>query len=326
MPDMIGSRRPAWVAMALVLVLSSLCAAASSVPSVPAATAGGPKDRVAAPPPPMPMVPSPSPSPSLSPSPSPRPSKTATLTKADRRALSAELERYLDDRTGRTSISIRDLATGASYTYNGDHRPATASVVKLDIVMTLLLQARKDRRGLTSGEKALAEQAIKLSDNDATDVLWGLIGGAAGLGKANLRFGLRETEPGPGGAWGATETTAADQVRLLKALTDSGSPLRDSDRRYVLDLMANVAKEQAWGVSAVAGKTAQVALKNGWLPRKADGGAWTVNSVGRVRDGGHDYLIAVLSDRHPSSAAGIEIVEHVAKAVVTALSKPDSQA
>jgi beta-lactamase class A len=326
MPGMIGfgvgSRRSVRMAVALTLLFCSLCAAASSAAPAraPAAAPRGPENgqgTTAAADPAAPVTSPPTPAAA---SPSPKPSRAATLTKAQRRALSRDLERYLDGRTGRTSVSIRDLATGASYTYNGRHRPATASVVKLDVVMTLLLQARKEKRGLTSGEKALAARAIKVSDNKATDVLWGMIGGAAGLARANRRFGLRHTEPGPGGAWGATITSAADQVRLLKALTDPGGPLRASDRRHVLDLMSHVAQEQAWGVSAAGGMDAEVALKNGWLPRKADGGAWTVNSVGRVLDGGHDYLIAVLSDRHPSSAAGIEIVEHVAETVATALS------
>jgi beta-lactamase class A len=323
----LGSRRAVRLAAVLTLLACSLCVAASSASSVnpaPDTARRGPdhgQNGLLA----DTAVPVPAPSPP-SPSPSSEPSMTATLTKADRRALSRELEKYLDKRTGRTSVSIRDLTTGVSYTYNGKHRPATASVVKMNIVMTLVLQARKERRRLTSGEKALAAQAIKVSDNKATDVLWGIVGGSAGLARANRRFGLRDTEPGPGGAWGATITSASDQVRLLAALVGTDGPLHASDRRYVLDLMSRVAPEQAWGVSAAGGKDAEVALKNGWLPRKADGGAWTVNSVGRVQDGGHDYLIAVLSDRHPSVGAGMEIVEHVARTVTAALAAPGSAA
>jgi beta-lactamase class A len=316
----LGSGRAVRLAAVLTLLACSLCVAASSVSPAPSATRRGQHNAPVADPIPA------TPSPSASPSPSPEASKTATLTKAERRALSRELEKYLDKRTGRTSVSIRDLTTGVSYTYNGEHRPATASVVKVNVVMTLVLQARKEKRRLTSGEKALAAQAIKLSDNKATDELWGIIGGSPGLAEANRRFGLRDTDAGPGGAWGATITSAADQVRLLAELIDPDGPLHASDRRYVLDLMSHVAPEQAWGVRAAGGKDAEVALKNGWLPRKADGGAWTVNSVGRVRDGGHDYLIAVLSDRHPSSGAGIEIIEHVARTVTEAITEPDSAA
>jgi beta-lactamase class A len=245
----------------------------------------------------------------------------SALTKSDRKELSRSLERYLDERPGRLSVAIRDLATGISFSYGRGHRAATASVVKVDVVAALLLRAQQDDRELTSAEKALAGQAIKVSDNDATDLLWTRIGEAEGLRRANERLGLRDTEPGPGGAWGATMTSAADQVRLLAALTTSRGPLTSAHRRYVLDLMADVAAEQAWGVSAGAGGDAEVALKNGWLPRKADGGAWTVNSIGRVRDADHDYLIAVLSDRNPSMGAGVATVEHVTGMVTGALAE-----
>jgi hypothetical protein len=64
-----------------------------------------------------------------------------------------------------------------------------------------------------------------------------------------------------------------------------------------------------------------VALKNGWLPRERDGGRWTVNSIGRVRDRGHTYLIAVISHRHGSMGAGVKAVERVSELVTKALSK-----
>ncbi|GLZ06046.1 hypothetical protein Acsp03_35120 [Actinomadura sp. NBRC 104412] len=307
---MTGSHRSSRVTAALTLLGCLLVVVASSVAPLPdnrlvLAPADPPLD-------PVPMMPSHSPTPST-------PPRASVLTKADRAELSRALERYLNGRPGRLSVAIKDLTTGRSFSYGGRHRPATASVVKVDVVAALMLRAQRDDRALTSTEKALAAQAIKVSDNDATDALWSLIGGAEGLRAANRRLGLRDTEPGPGGAWGVTTTSAADQVRLLAALASPRGPLGAAYRRHLLGLMADVAPEQAWGVSACAGKGAEVALKNGWLPRKADGGAWTVNSVGRVRDARHDYLIAVLSDRHPSMGAGVETVERVTRMVTGAL-------
>nr|MWN20664.1 hypothetical protein [Leuconostoc lactis] len=43
------------------------------------------------------------------------------------------------------------------------------------------------------------------------------------------------------------------------------SPLDQADRNYVLQLMANVAPDQAWGMSSELADNAQVELKNGWL-------------------------------------------------------------
>ncbi|MEW2357936.1 serine hydrolase [Spirillospora sp. NPDC029432] len=246
------------------------------------------------------------------------------LTAERRERLARSLDRYLEDRQGRLSVAVRDLESGLAFSYEPRLRTATASIVKVEIVMALLLQAQREDRSLTAAERSLAERAITVSDNDAATALWHAIGGGPGLAKAGRRLGLEDTEPGPGTAWGATTTSAADQVRLLAALASGGGPLTGRNRRYVLDLMGEVAPEQAWGVSAAAAGGAAVALKNGWLPREVDGGAWTVNSVGRVRAGGRDLLIAVVSDRHPSMAAGVAAVEHAAAAVAAALSDTPS--
>lgn len=232
------------------------------------------------------------------------------------------LQKSLAGQTGRLSISIKDLGTGFSYTYNPGLRTAAASIVKVDILVTLLLQAQKAHRRLTASERRLASRMIEHSDNDAATALWNIVGGSYGLGRANRTLGLRNTVPGPGGYWGSTTTGAKDQVRILGALTGSSSPLNKQNRRYVLGLMSKVTADQAWGVSAAGGT---VALKNGWLPRPVDGGRWTVNSIGRVTTGRHTYLIAVISDRHPSLSTGIDAVEDAVrrlKALVAA--KPAS--
>ncbi|MFG1707941.1 serine hydrolase [Nonomuraea sp. M3C6] len=234
-------------------------------------------------------------------------------------SLTRSLDRYLDDLPGQLAVSVRDLTTGLSFSYNRGLRTATASIVKVDIVVALLLRAQRQRRGLTAWEKRTAARAVKVSDNAAASALWAAIGGGSGLAAANRKLGLRDTTPGPGGAWGSTTTSATDQLRLLSALTSPGSPLSAKNRRYVLGLMSDVTPSQSWGVSAAGHKGADVALKNGWLPRERDGGRWTVNSIGRVRDRGHTYLIAVISRRHPSMGAGVKAIEHVTELVTEAL-------
>ncbi|WP_433431259.1 serine hydrolase [Nonomuraea sp. CA-141351] len=246
-------------------------------------------------------------------------SALAPSRKSYKKSLTRALDRYVSHLSGRLSVSVRDLSSGLSYAYHPGLRTATASIVKVDILVTLLLRAQRRHRGLTAGEKRLAARAIKVSDNAAASALWRAIGGASGLAAANRKLGLRDTAPGPGGAWGATTTTATDQVRLMTALTSAKSPLSARNRRYVLRLMSDVTRAQSWGVSAAGRKG--VALKNGWLPRPRDGGRWTVNSIGRVRSRGHTYLIAVISDRHRSMGVGVKAVETVAKVVTKALAK-----
>lgn len=237
-----------------------------------------------------------------------------------REKLTRALDHYLEDRSGQLSLSILDLSTGFTFTYRPKTRTVTASIVKVDILIALLLKAQREGRRLTASEKALATQMIRVSDNKAANALWYAAGGAAGLAAANKKLHLRGTSPGPGGYWGSTRTSAADQIRILRALTSSHSPLSARGRRYVLDLMSHVTPGQVWGVSVAATDADDaVALKNGWLPRRVDGGRWTVNSIGRVRGGGHDYLIAVLSKLNPSMRAGVETIEHATRLVTSTL-------
>ncbi|MFD8261645.1 serine hydrolase [Streptomyces griseoluteus] len=200
----------------------------------------------------------------------------------------------------------------------------TASIVKVDILATLLLRAQDAGRPLTAQERALAEPMIRNSDNAATNLLWREIGGAPGLEAANKRMGLTSTKGGPGPKWGLTQTTASDQIRLLRCVFDgaatssANSPLNEDSRAYIRDLMTRVASDQAWGVSAASGS--DHALKNGWLQRTASG-LWDVNSVGRITVDGHRYLVAVLSDGSSSMNDGISVVERAAREAMAATTR-----
>lgn len=193
----------------------------------------------------------------------PVPSSPPAFGRSERAALTRALDRYVDEMPGDLSVSVREVTTGLGYTCNGGLRTATASIVKVDIVIALLLRAQRQERTLTASERTLAEKAITISDNDAASALWNEIGGASGLASANRRLGLRDTTPGAGGAWGATTTGAADQVRLLAALASNRSALHASGRRYLRKLMAEVTSEQAWGVSAAAVSERDSTLQKG---------------------------------------------------------------
>jgi beta-lactamase class A len=65
-------------------------------------------------------------------------------------------------------VAILDRRTGRTYTYAGTKQFRTASIVKVDILATLLLQANRAGRSLSASEKQLASAMIERSDNDAT--------------------------------------------------------------------------------------------------------------------------------------------------------------
>ncbi|MFJ1610588.1 serine hydrolase [Streptomyces sp. NPDC088253] len=215
------------------------------------------------------------------------------------------------------SVAVFDVDSGESAAY-GEGAFDTASIVKVDILATLLLQAQDADRHLTATEKTYATAMITNSDNASASALWDIIGQADGLDAANKRFGLTGTSGGEGALWGLTQTTAADQLTLLQQVFGDDSELSEASRAYLQGLMGEIAADQHWGVSAAADGT-RWALKNGWLARSSTG-LWDINSIGRVTVDGDEYLVATLSNGNTTKAKGISVVEAAAKAAVAAFS------
>ncbi|MFI8785843.1 serine hydrolase [Streptomyces sp. NPDC055105] len=243
-------------------------------------------------------------------------------------ALAKALKPLLPDGDARVSVAVAALdgATDGAV-YDGTSAFDTASIVKVDILAALLLRAQDAGQALTPQERAYATAMIENSDNASATALWEAIGGADGLDAANQTLGLTGTRAGAGGEWGLTQTTAEDQLTLLRAVfgTESAegtegadSVLSEASRAYVAGLMGRIASDQRWGVSAAADSASVCALKNGWLPRSATG-LWDINSVGRVSVGGKRYLVSVLSDGNTTKEAGVALVEGAAKAAVAVL-------
>ncbi|MGY5049649.1 serine hydrolase [Streptomyces sp. 900105755] len=208
-----------------------------------------------------------------------------------------------------------DRTGGAPAVYGDDTPYDTASIVKVDILAAMLLHARDHRRDLTARENAEAQVMIRNSDNTAATALWRAIGEAPGLASANKRLGLTSTQGGPGGLWGLTRTTATDQIRLLGAVFGTGpSPLDTASRNRIGTLMTEISAGQSWGVSAAT--DSGWALKNGWLMRTTTG-RWDINSIGRITNGGHHYLVAVLSNGNASMPDGVNLVERAVRTAVS---------
>lgn len=222
----------------------------------------------------------------------------------------------------KVSVAVLDMDSGESATY-GSTAYDTASIVKVDILAALLLQAQDAGRQLTATEKSYATTMIENSDNNSATALWNKIGTADGLDAANKKFGLTGTEGGDGPLWGLTQTTAADQLTLLQQVFGDDSKLSSASKSYIQGLMGKIEADQQWGVSAAADGS-KWRLKNGWLARSTTG-LWDVNSIGRVTaPDGHEYLIAVLSKGSTTQNKGITLIEAAAKAGVAAFAGSDS--
>jgi len=234
---------------------------------------------------------------------------------------SAAVTSYLDGRAGVLAAAVYDLGTGQLWAVGPGTPQAEASVVKVDILETLLRQQGSE--GLSGTDQALAQRMIEDSDNDSATDLWDAVGGASGIRSFDARAGLADTTPSPcvecaGFAWpgwGLTTTTPADQIALLRQIAVPGGLLSTAERGYVAQLMENITPSQRWGVCAGVPAQVTVALKNGWLPLNQAGTDWQVNSVGWVSGLGRDYLIAVLSTGNPSEQYGIDTVGWLSGAV-----------
>ncbi|WP_082530427.1 serine hydrolase [Aeromicrobium sp. Root344] len=253
------------------------------------------------------------------------PTRTPTTTTAPTRPAAATVPTEPStaalaaiDTDAEFAVSAVDVETGATLTY-GDGSYDTASIVKVDILAALLHQAQQAGRTLTASEGALATAMIERSDNSAATALFNAVGGKAGLEAFNDIVGLDDTVVGSHGSWGLTQTTAADQVKLLEVVFGVGSVLTADSQAYEQELMSHVVDSQNFGVSAAADDADDAALKVGYLQRSATG-LWDVTSIGEIEAGGHTYLVAVLSDGNASYDDGVALVDAVARAAVAGLS------
>jgi len=235
--------------------------------------------------------------------------------------LTGAVTSYLAGRAGVVAAAVYDLSTRQLWATGPGTPQAEASVVKVDILETLLTQQGPD--GLSGADQGLAQSMIEDSDNDAATDLWDAVGGASGIRSYDARAGLADTTPSPcvecaGFAWpgwGLTTTTPADQIALLRQIAVPGGLLSAAQRGYAAQLMENVTPSQRWGVCAGVPAQVTVALKNGWLPLDEAGTDWQINSVGWVSGLGRDYLIAVLSTANPTEQYGIDTIDWLSAAV-----------
>ncbi|HEX2247577.1 MAG TPA: serine hydrolase [Arthrobacter sp.] len=225
----------------------------------------------------------------------------------DEQQFSAAMDEYAAV-TGKTfSAAVYDPATDKTWTYNARQGYMEASIVKVSMVLTLIREATAEGRGLTSEELDLSARMIQSSDNDATNELYRQIGGAEALQETYDLLALTGTEAGP--LWGASTTTAADQLKIVNAVIYGTDWLNEDQLAYLQKLMNGVEASQYWGVPS--GTThASVALKNGWL--QDDDGKWDVNSIGYVTEDSMEYGIAVLSSGNPEMEDGVSLIEDVA--------------
>jgi hypothetical protein len=226
--------------------------------------------------------------------------------------------------SGGLSVAAYNTSTGTTYSAGATSGMITASVIKLELLETMLLQHENSHTALTSYENSIATTMIENSNNDSAEDVFEDDGDRAGVVAAEPALGLSSTLTVPGSTdyWGLTTTSAPQQLVLLNNLVSKTSPLDAASQQYALNLMRNVEADQRWGVGVVADPGTDFANKNGWLsvdntngPDEQDDGRWIVTSVGVITVHGQQVLMAAFSEHQPSMAAGVTLVQSLARAV-----------
>ncbi|MET7907534.1 serine hydrolase [Streptomyces avermitilis] len=226
--------------------------------------------------------------------------------------LQGDITAALANRKGTVAVGLYDRTTKTTCTLRSSTAYDSASVVKVSVLATLLWDAKKHNRYLTSRETDLATDMITQSDNTATSTLWKQLGVTKVKGFL-AAAGMTQTKPGADGYWGLTQITVRDEQKLLALVTAKNSVLTDNSRAYILKLMGQVVSSQRWGTPAGAPSSVSVHVKNGWLSRATQG--WRVHSVGTFNGGGHDYTMTVLTHGNSTMDYGVDTIQAVAKAI-----------
>lgn len=246
------------------------------------------------------------------------------VTSPSRARLGRAVRHVLGGAAGAVSLSVLDRRTGARWHHQGDRPFPLASTSKVLVVAAAMIRARSLGRGLSAAQRSQARLAITVSDNAAADALYAFGGRHAGVADLAAALGMDATAAAaPVPHWGRTGSTTDDLVTMMRALARGATPLAASDNASLLALMGAVVDGQRWGVGTVRTGTVRVRVKNGWMALDpTPGHPWQVNSVGDVRGGGRDYVLAIGQRAHASQEEGFELASRIGRTIFAALDEP----
>ena len=218
----------------------------------------------------------------------------------------AAARRYLEGRSGRTAFAVVDSAGRLSGLNVREHF-RTASVVKVMMMIAYLQRLAAERRGLEGADTALLYPMIHISDNEAASAVYAIVGERA-LARVAGEAGMQDYARGIGW-WAYTQTSAADQARLMTALARLIPARFWGYARY---LMSTIEPSQSWGVPAVARPGWQVFFKTGQLPEEG-----LYNEVALLERGPVRFGVAVLTDGDPSMEYGQQTIAGVGAELIS---------
>lgn len=296
--------------------LAALIAAGQPEPVLPTAAAA----RV-----PAGVSPGAEPSPSAEPTPSTDPlaapagpaEPTPTLT-TDPLILAVERATAVTAAAEWASFTLIDQRTDRVV---GDRRAAgptnSESAVKAWLGADLLATRAAAGEPLSGWEQSLLDGMIRVSDDDAAEVIWRSLGGDTSIARMIRTCELTDTTVWPT-RWAMTQISSRDLARVGVCIAPGlGKLLSPAVGAPLLRLMRTVDASNAFGIQEAepAGKGVRIAVKNGWTEHGGTG-LWNVNCLAMW---GTDlrYVLAVTT-RYPV-ANGLAYGADLCRRVTTAL-------
>lgn len=235
----------------------------------------------------MPIArPSATPTPPPSTTPTPMSTPPAPTTCAASAGLNHAVA-YADARGEQAAVAVYDTETGAhSSAGDADAEYSSASVMKVFVAADLLLTNQ-----MTGNTESTAYQMITASDDDATDTLYGLVGGDAVITTIADHYGITNlgSPPADTGQWGETKITADGLVHLYAKLKADPAVWP-----WLSNAMSNTTRDGTDGTDQFFGipsASQDWSVKQGWMTGLGPGSNY--NSTGYVD--GNRYAVAILT-------------------------------
>jgi hypothetical protein len=217
---------------------------------------------------------------------------------------------FLRGRAGRTAFAVMD-SEGRLYGVHIHWTFVSASVVKAMLLVAYL--RRLDSMGqhyVDPASNSFLYPMINVSDNNAASHTWSIVGNA-GLYAVAHAAGM--TDYSVSTDWASSQISPADQARFFFEM-DRLIPREFVG--YARHLLSTIAGYESWGIPAIARPRGyQVFFKGGW---RTTGLGQLVHQVGRLEGHGKTFSIAVMTDGDPSMGYGIDTIQGVTAALLSA--------
>jgi Beta-lactamase enzyme family len=169
------------------------------------------------------------------------------------------LTQYLAALPETITAAVENLNTGQVFLYNPGPQIAMQSTSKVMILGTMLSEDQAQGRGPNIVEQSLAAPMIQISDNNASQAIFDMIGGAPAIQAWVNSIGMTATVIY--NDWWESITTPSDQLTELNVYVTPNPHLNDALRAYALSLLGTVRPDQIFGIcpcQVTAGKTGRL--------------------------------------------------------------------